>query len=52
MAEALMICVIYITPFIVAITVGAFIFETVIPAILRKRARRRRDELLRTQRPE
>ena len=42
MAEAIAICVIYVGPFIAAITLGAFIFETVIPAILRKRARRKR----------
>ena len=42
MAEAIAICVIYVAPFIIAITLGAFIFETVIPAILRRRARRKR----------
>jgi hypothetical protein len=42
MAEAIMICIIYVGPFILAITIGAFIMETIIPAILRAKARRRR----------
>ena len=42
MAEAIAICVIYVGPFIAAITLGAFIFETVIPYFLKKRARRKR----------
>lgn len=42
MAEAIMICIIYVAPFIIAITIGAFIVENLIPAILRRRARRRR----------
>lgn len=42
MAEAIAICVIYVGPFIAAITLGAFIFETVIPAIMRRKARRAR----------
>lgn len=42
MLDALMISIIYIAPFIIAITVGAFIFEYLIPAILRRRARRSR----------
>lgn len=40
MLDALMISIIYIAPFIIAITVGAFVFENLIPAILRRRARR------------
>ena len=42
MLDALMISIIYIAPFIIAITVGAFIVENLIPAILRRRARRSR----------
>lgn len=42
MAEAIILCCIYVGPFILAITIGAFIFETVIPAIMRRRARRKR----------
>ena len=42
MAEAIMIGIIYVAPFIILITVGAFLMETLIPAILRRRARRRR----------
>ncbi len=42
MVEAIMICIIYVGPFILAITILAFIFEKVIPYFLRKRARRRR----------
>jgi len=41
-AEAIMICIIYVGPFIALITLGAFIMETVIPAIMRRRARRAR----------
>ena len=48
MAEAIMLCAIYIGPFIIAITIGAFIFETLIPAIRRNRARRARREFNRT----
>lgn len=48
MAEAIMLCVIYVGPFILAITIGAFVFETLIPAILKRRARRRRNESNRT----
>lgn len=43
MAEAIMICIIYVGPFILAITLGALIFENIIPAIRRRRARRRRN---------
>ena len=43
MAEAIIICCIYVGPFIVAITLLAFVFETLIPAILRSRARKRRN---------
>ena len=43
MAEAIAIACIYILPFLVAITVPTVILENVIPAIRRKRARRRRD---------
>ena len=48
MAEAIMLCVIYVGPFILAITIGAFIFETLIPAVLKRRARRKRHESNRT----
>ena len=48
MFEAIAICAIYIGPFIIAITIGAFIFETLIPAIRRSRARRARREFNRT----
>ena len=48
MAEAIMLCAIYIGPFVIAITIGAFIFETLIPAIRRNRARRARREFNRT----
>ena len=40
MAEAIAIACIYILPFLVAITIPTVIFENVIPAIKRKRARR------------
>jgi len=43
MAEAIIIGCIYVGPFILAITIPAFIFENVLPAIRRRRARRRRD---------
>ena len=43
MAEAIAIACIYILPFLVAITVPTVILENVIPAIRRRRARRRRD---------
>ena len=42
MAEAIIICIIYVGPFIALITIGAFIMETIIPAILRRKARRAR----------
>ena len=48
MAEAIMLCAIYVGPFVIAITIGAFIFETLIPAIRRNRARRARREFNRT----
>ncbi len=48
MFEAIAICAIYVGPFILAITIGAFIFETLIPAIRRSRARRARREFNRT----
>ena len=48
MAEAIMLCAIYVGPFIIAITIGAFVFETLIPAIRRNRARRARREFNRT----
>lgn len=44
-AEAIMICCIYVMPFIVAITFFSFIFETVIPAIKRKKARKARERV-------
>ena len=40
MAEAIMICIIYVGPFIALITLGAFIMEDVIPWFRRRRARR------------
>ena len=43
MTEAIAIACIYILPFLVAITVPTVILENVIPAIRRKRARRRRN---------
>lgn len=43
MAEALAIACIYVGPFILAITIPTVIFENIIPAIRRRRARRRRD---------
>lgn len=43
MAEAILLCCIYVGPFILAITIVAFIFETLIPAIRRRAARRRRN---------
>lgn len=42
MAEAIILCCIYVGPFIVVITLGALIFENIIPAIMRRRARRKR----------
>ena len=41
-SEAIVLCAIYVGPFVLAITLGAFIFETVLPAIMRRRARKRR----------
>lgn len=43
MAEALAIACIYVGPFILVITIPTVIFENIIPAIRRRRARRRRD---------
>ena len=48
MADAIMIGCIYVMPFIALITIGAFIMEKVIPAILRRKARRARDEFNRS----
>ena len=44
MAEAIAIACIYILPFLVAITIPTIILENVLPAIRRKRARRKRNE--------
>ena len=44
MAEAIAIFCIYMLPWIIAMCIGAFLFENVIPYFARKRARRRRDE--------
>ena len=42
MLDAIMLCAVYIGPFVVLITAGAFMLEVVIPAAARRRARRRR----------
>ena len=42
MAEAIAICVIYVGPFIGLLFIGGLIMEVIIPAIFRKRARRKR----------
>lgn len=42
MAEAIMLCCIYVGPFIALLFIGALIMEVIIPAVLRKKARRRR----------
>ena len=44
MGEAFMIFAIYMLPWIIALCIGAFIFETLIPAIRRAKARRARHE--------
>lgn len=41
--EAIAIWCIYVMPFIVAITILGFVFETLIPAIARYRARKHRE---------
>lgn len=46
-AEAIMIWCIYVMPFIVVITILGFIFETVIPAIAKRKARKRREQYYR-----
>lgn len=42
MAEAIALCCIYVGPLVAALTVGAFLVEYVLPAIMRRRARKRR----------
>ena len=47
MIDAILICCIYIAPFLVLISVFGFIFETLIPAIAKRRARKRRENYFR-----
>lgn len=42
-AEAFIICCIYILPFLVLITLGGVIFEVIIPAIAKRKARKNRE---------
>lgn len=44
MGEAFAIFAIYMLPWLIVLCIGGFIFETIIPAIRRKRARRARHE--------
>ena len=46
-AEALMIVCIYMLPFLVLITVLGFVFETLIPAIAKRKAKKRRENYFR-----
>lgn len=48
MAEAIMIACIYVMPLIIAMTIGAFILENIIPYFARRKARKARNEFNRS----
>lgn len=40
MIDAILLCALYVGPFVILITVGAFVLEVVIPSARRRKARR------------